>query len=180
MQRWQRWMMGSAVGVAGLLVPLAGAPQAIASTSTPTCHSASMKVSLDYSREVRTQRSAEWNGTVRYTNEGPTCVMSKVDVGIQAVTRTTHVLIGQSSLADAVGRVPFVFKHGTSASAPVGILVTYPKVALSCVAEPINTIEVTGYLYGWQSHFYSLAQWHELALCAGDHLAAVAGVLSPN
>jgi hypothetical protein len=139
-----------------------------------------MKVSLDYAREVRTHTSKEWVGSVRYTNEGPTCLIGRIDVGVQAVTRTTHVLIGQPSMNDAVSRPPFVLHHGAAATAYVGILVTLPNVARSCVAVPVPTVEVIGYRYGWPDHFYSLAQRHELALCAGDHLAVVTGTLGPN
>ena len=179
MRRWYYLIIGIAVGTAGLLVPLSGVSLATAAPNAPTCHSSHMKVTLDYTREVRSHSSEEWIGMVRYTNEGSTCVMGKSDVGVQAVTRTSHVLIGQPSMSDVVARMPFVFHHGTSAIAFIGLLVTFLKVALSCVAEPITTIEVIGYRYGWPNHFYSLAQWRELALCAGDHLATVAGPLSP-
>ena len=139
-----------------------------------------MKVSLGYTRDVRTNKTEEWLGWVRYTNEGSTCLMSKTDVGVQAVTRTTHALLGQTSMSDAVGRMPFYLLHGESATAAVGLLVTFPKVAHSCVAEPIDSLEVLGYGYAWSSHFYSLSHWREPVLCARDRLAAFGGPLSPS
>lgn len=180
MRRWYHLIAGLGIAATGLLVPLSGASRAVAASVTPTCRSTQMKLNLGYTREVRSHKSEEWVGSVRYTNEGSTCLIGRIDVGVQAVTRTTHVLIGQPSMSDVVSRPSFVLRHGAAASAMVGILVTFPKVALSCVAEPITTIEVIGLRYGWPDHFYSLARWHELALCAGDHLAAVDGALGPN
>jgi hypothetical protein len=139
-----------------------------------------MKVILDYTREVRTHTSKEWVGSVRYTNEGSTCLIGRIDVGVQAVTRTTHVLIGQPSMADAVSRPSFVLRHAAAASAMVGILVTLPKVSRSCLAVPVTTLELIGFHYDWPDHFYSLSQWHGLSRCAGDHLVALAGVLVPS
>ena len=66
-----------------------------------------------------------------------------------------------------------------SARALVELIETFPSVAYSCVPKPIDSIEITGYLYGWPRHFFSLTRWRELALCRGDHIAAVGGVLSP-
>jgi len=180
MRRWYHLMAGIAVGVTSLLVPLSGTSRAVAASVTATCRSTQMKLNLDYSREVRSHKSEEWIGSVRYTNEGSTCWIGRIDVGVQAVTHTTHVLIGQSSMSDVVSRPSFVLRHGEAASAFIGIVVTFPKVEPSCVAEPVTTIEVIGLRYGWPNHFYSLARWHGLALCAGDHLAAVAGALGPT
>jgi hypothetical protein len=180
MRRWYHLMAGIAVAATSLLVPLSGASQAVAATVAPTCHITQLKLNLDYTREVRTHTSDEWVGSVRYTNQGSACLMGRIDVGVQAVTRTTHVLIGQPSMDDAVSRPSFTLRRGEVASELVGILVTLPKVARSCVAEPVTTIEVIGYNPSWHNHFFSLARWHELALCAGDHLAAVTGALGPS
>jgi hypothetical protein len=179
MRRWHKLVAVIAVAATSLLVPLSGASRAVAATVITTCRSTQMKVNLAYNRDVRTRTSEEWIGSVNYTNEGSTCLMGRNDVGVQAVTRFTQVLIGQPSISDVVSRTSFVLRRGTSASALVGIFVTFPKVALSCVAEPVTTLEVIGYRYGWPNRFYSLTQWREVGLCAGDHLAAVSGALSP-
>jgi hypothetical protein len=181
LRRWYCVLAGIVVCAVLLLAPLQ-APLAVASPKAPTCHSPQMKVTIGYTRELRTpgpsHEDGEWIGWVHYTNEAATCVMSTTDVGVQAVTRS-HALLGQPSVSDAVARLPFLFHRGAVATAPIGLVVTIPLRARSCVAEPVTTIEVTGYLYGWANHFFSLSNWHELALCAGDHVAAITGPLRP-
>lgn len=179
MRHWSHLWAGMALSAAGLLVPLSQAPQTMASPKVPACHSAQMKVTLGSTKEVRAHKSVQWLGWVRYTNEGSTCLMSKTDVGVQAVTGKTHTPLGQGSVSDAVGRMPFVLHPHGSARALVELIETHSGPVYSCVPVPIDAIEITGYLDGWPKHYFSVMRERELAECNGDHIAAVGGVLSP-
>jgi hypothetical protein len=151
----------------------------MATPKAPSCRGSQMKLTLGLTREVGTHKSVEWIGWVRYTNEGPTCLMSKTDVGVQAVTGTARTPMGQGSVSDSVARFPFVLHSHGVARALVELIETHSSVAYSCIPVPIDAIEITGYLYGWPKHYFSVTRWRELGLCRGGNIAAVGGVLSP-
>jgi hypothetical protein len=179
MTRWIRVWAGIALSASGLTLCLPSAPRAMGAVNPPACRATQMTVTLGLTREVWTHNSVMWNGWVRYTNEGSACLMSKVDVGVQAVTGPTHIPLGQGSLSDMVARRPFVLDHHAAARALVQLIEPLSPVAYSCLPVAIDAIEITGYLYGWPTHYFSVTRWRELGLCTGDHLAAVGGVLTP-
>jgi len=150
-----------------------------AAFKTPACRSAQMKVTLGFTNLEMRHNPPRWVGWVRYTNEGSSCLMSKLDVGVQAVFGKAHTPLGQGSIRNAPSRVPFILHPHSSARAVVELVETHTGPVLSCYPTPVDTIEITGYLYGWPKHYFSLARWNELAQCSGDHITAVGGVLAP-
>jgi len=148
----------------------------VANSKVPDCQSTQMKVNLGFTKLEMKHNPPQW---VDYTNEGATCLMPRSDVGVQAVHGNAHTPFGQGSISDAVARPPFILHPHASARALVELVETHTGPVLSCYPTPVDTVEITGYLFGWPKHYFSLAQWNELGLCSGDHIAAIGGVLSP-
>jgi hypothetical protein len=152
---------------------------AVAATHPPACESSQFTLSLGLTREVRLAHSERWVGWVSYTNHGASCLMGRLDVGVQAIT-LGHQPIGQGSVSDLVARQPFTLHHGASARALVELILTFGSKVYSCIPIPVTSIEIEGYLFGWPRHYFSVTRWRELALCTGESLAAVGGVPEPT
>lgn len=174
--RTPSWFVVVALVVTFAFTPLLSAGPAAAKLGG-YCTASQMRVNLSFNKLVHSTATLTWTGQVRYRNFGATCTMSRSDVGVQAVIGAAHTPIGQGSISDAVARLAFVMAHNSSAVGSVSVILMYPKYPKSCVPVAINTIEITGYEYGWPSKYFNVS--HQLGICPGVRVASVGGVLTP-